>query len=165
MSNWLTDWFLRIMYQLLRYIPRRQQSTLVIYLLNPSGTMHRKTQFICTRKLHSSNTGFVLSLFLFYQSFQINTISPLQLVSRSKFYIISQLIKMKTTAFWDFFCSIVNKYISEAPLPSPSFFSLSLIRETEGSRETQLPTFHNGECYISEMTAVRTSNITFRFSS
>jgi len=40
------------LYQLLGYIPRRQQSTGVTYLLNSTGTMARKTHFICTRKLH-----------------------------------------------------------------------------------------------------------------
>lgn len=133
MSKWLIDWFLRILYQLLWYIPRRQQNTFVTYLLNPSGTMSRKTHFICTRKLHSSNTGFVLSLFLFYQSFHINTNIFLPLVSRSKFYIISQIIKIKTTAFLDFSCSLVNKHdISEEPFAFA--FILQFQSDTEGRR-------------------------------
>jgi len=148
MSNWLIDWFLRILYQLLRYIPRRQQSRVVTYLLNTSGTMLRKTRFICTRKLHISNTGFVLSFFLFYQSFHISTNICLPLASRSKFYIIFQIIKIKITGFWDFSCSLVHKHdISGNLLSSPSYFTWSLIREAEGSRETLSPTFHNRECY------------------
>jgi len=127
MSNWLTDWFLRILYQLLRYIPRRQQSTVVTYLLNPSGTMPRNTHVICTRKLHSSNTGLVLTLFLFYQSFHINTNSSLPLISRSRFYIISQIIEIKTTAFWDFSCSLEKHDI----LAEPSAFTFILQFESD----------------------------------
>jgi hypothetical protein len=76
----------------------------------------------------------------------------LTFVSKSKFHIISKIIKIKTTDFWDFYHSLVKKCdISEEPVAF--IFLLQVQSEAGGSRYAR-----NAAAYLSQQRTLHSRN-------